>query len=72
MSCLPIVNDRAETEGSKYFELGQQAHDFFNLKYLFQPIFILTALYAFGLWHLCKQYGFVRLIFDLRILSFFS
>ena len=25
MSCLPIVSDRAATEGSKYFELGQQS-----------------------------------------------
>ena len=23
MSCLPIMSDRAATEGSKYFELGQ-------------------------------------------------
>ena len=23
MSCLPIVSDRAATEGSKYFELGR-------------------------------------------------
>ena len=29
MSCLPIVSDRAATEGSKYFELGQQPHEFF-------------------------------------------
>ena len=28
MSCLPIVNDRAATEGSKYFELGRQPHEF--------------------------------------------
>ena len=28
MSCLPIVSDRAATEGSKYFELGQQPHEF--------------------------------------------
>ena len=35
MSCLPIASDRAATEGSKYFELGQQPHEFFNSKYLF-------------------------------------
>ena len=28
MSCLPIVSDRAATEGSKYFELGRQPHEF--------------------------------------------
>ena len=28
MSCLPKVSDRAATEGSKYFELGQQHHEF--------------------------------------------
>ena len=28
MSCLPIVSDRAATEGSKYFELGRQPHKF--------------------------------------------
>ena len=28
MSCLPIVSDRAATEGSKYFELGWQPHEF--------------------------------------------
>ena len=26
---LPIMSDRAATEGSKYFELGQQPHEFF-------------------------------------------
>ena len=34
MSCLPIMSDRAATKGSKYFELGQQPHEFFNSKYL--------------------------------------
>ena len=29
MSCLPIASDRAATEGSKYFKLGQQPHEFF-------------------------------------------
>ena len=28
MSCLPIVSDRAATEGSEYFELGRQPHEF--------------------------------------------
>ena len=28
MSCLPIASDRAVTEGSKYFESGQQPHEF--------------------------------------------
>ena len=28
VSCLPIVSDRAVTEGSKYFELGRQPHEF--------------------------------------------
>ena len=28
MSCSPIVSDRAVTEWSKYFELGQQPHKF--------------------------------------------
>ena len=28
MSCLPIVSDRAATEGSKYFKLGRQPHEF--------------------------------------------
>ena len=28
MLCLPIVSDRAATEGSKYFELGRQPHEF--------------------------------------------
>ena len=28
MSCLPIVSDIAATEGSKYFELGRQPHNF--------------------------------------------
>ena len=28
MSCLPIVSDRAATEGSKYFELGREPHEF--------------------------------------------
>ena len=28
MSCLAIVSDRAATEGSKYFELGRQPHEF--------------------------------------------
>ena len=28
MSCLPIVSDRAAIEGSKYFELGWQPHEF--------------------------------------------
>ena len=28
MSCLPIVSDRAATEGSKYLELGRQPHEF--------------------------------------------
>ena len=28
MSCLLIVSDRAATEGSKYFELGRQPHEF--------------------------------------------
>ena len=28
MSCLPIVSDGAATEGSKYFELGRQPHEF--------------------------------------------
>ena len=28
MSCLPIVSDRAATEGSKYFKLGRQPHKF--------------------------------------------
>ena len=32
---LPIMSDRAATEGSKYFELGRQPHEFFNSKYLF-------------------------------------
>ena len=35
MSCLPIVSDRAATEGSKYSELGRQPHKCFNSKYLF-------------------------------------
>ena len=35
MLCLSIVSDRAATEGSKYFELGRQPHEFFNMKYLF-------------------------------------
>ena len=26
---LPIMSDRAATEGSKYFELGRQPHEFF-------------------------------------------
>ena len=29
MSCLPIVSNRAATEGSKYFELGWQPDEFF-------------------------------------------
>ena len=32
MSCLPIVSDRAATEGSKYFELGRQPHEFLTRK----------------------------------------
>ena len=35
MSCLPAMSDRAATKGSKYFELGQRPHVFFNSKYLF-------------------------------------
>ena len=27
MSCLIVMSDRAVTEGSKYFELGQQPHE---------------------------------------------
>ena len=34
MSCLPIMNDRAMTEGSKYFELGRKLHDFLFIKIL--------------------------------------
>ena len=36
MSCLSIVSDTAATEGSKYFELGLQPHEFFNSKSLFE------------------------------------
>ena len=32
---LLLVSDRAVSEGSKYFELGRQLHECFNLKYLF-------------------------------------
>ena len=43
MSCLPIVSDRAVTEGSKYFELGWQPHNFFNSKYLLFLLLIMST-----------------------------
>ena len=42
ISCLPIMSDRATTEGSKYFKLGQQPHEFFNSKYLLCYPYILA------------------------------
>ena len=42
MSCLPIMNDRAMTEGSKYFELGRKLHDF-----LFIEILVEISYYFF-------------------------
>ena len=34
MSCVLIASDGEATKASKYFELGQQPHEFFNSKYL--------------------------------------
>ena len=45
VSCLPIVSNRAATEGSKYFELGRQLHEFFNSKYLLLCLFMFNCLY---------------------------
>ena len=39
MSCLPIVSDRAATEGSKYFELGRQPHEFLTRNTCSLPTF---------------------------------
>ena len=45
MSCLPIVSDRAATEGSKYFELGRQPHEFLTRNTcLYCPATILGRL----------------------------
>ena len=38
MSCLPIVSDRAATEGSKYFELGRQPHEFLTRNTCFKCV----------------------------------
>ena len=64
MSCLPIVSDRAATEGSKYFELGRQPHEFltrntcFNSKYLFTSFFdtLITMCLSFSSFNLFRQH----------------
>ena len=45
MSCLPIVSDRAATEGSKYFELGQQPHEFLTRNTCLVELSAATSLY---------------------------
>ena len=51
MSCLPIVSDRAATEGSKYFELGRQPHEFLTRNtcfYLHVYLCMLLLITEFG------------------------
>ena len=43
MSCLAIVSDRAATEGSKYFELGRQPHEFLTRNTCFSCVQVMKT-----------------------------
>ena len=50
---LSIMSDRAATEGSKYFELGQQPHEFFLTR---NTCFLYLCLSIYGL-YLWSEHG---------------